>query len=157
MVLPLSSFSTTSRTAAWARFTRPFTAANSSTSSVTSSQWTAGSRTLTTITVPAPWSKMASSACGMVKPESAGPNLAASSEDSTWTGVFTGPAGAVPTRPTTALFTTTMGTPPFFTSMVSTPCRKFAAIMLSPSPVPARLSSSQAWSSAPARRPENRV
>lgn len=79
---------------------------------------------------------MASSACGMLWLAEAAsaiePNWAASFSLSTMVGVLTGPLGAVPISPTTALFTVRMGRGPLSISIVSTPCRKLAGMGQSP-------------------------
>ena len=90
-----------------------------------------GLNTLTTKTTPAPWSNIASRACGIVKPSFAVPKyLTASTSLDIKTGSFivlysssTSCIGAVPTKPTTAVFTVLIVLAPFSISIVSTPCK----------------------------------
>ena len=95
-----------------------------------------GSKTLITITTPAPWSKIALIACGMVYPAFDSPKyLTASISFNIRTGSFivlyssdTSSTGAVPTNPITAVFTVFIVLAPFSISIVSTPCKKFAGL-----------------------------
>ena len=88
------------------------------------------------MTIPAPWSNIALRADGIVKPSVAEPKYFAASISfkinvGSLTVLYSSSTlwiGAVPTKPITAVFTVLIVLAPFSISIVSTPCKKLAAI-----------------------------
>ena len=87
--------------------------------------------TFTTTTRAPIWSKMPSSAVGMVPPATPKRSIAARRLPAIRTGSLTGPVRAVPTSPITPVETVRTGGAPLSTSTTSTPCKNAIGAPLS--------------------------